>query len=122
MKNQILKLVALFALTLATVGAQAAPHREVIMGVTYDRTGVTYQVKSGGCTGKEHFEIQIQESYPLGLVLMRVTDRMCEAYVPYGTKIHYSWEELQIPPHTRFNFANPIAEGVYVPIAKSSNL
>jgi hypothetical protein len=81
------------------------------MGVTYDETGLTYQVQSGGCTSKANFELLQRESYPPQIVLVRKVFDACEAFVPYGTKITYTWAELGWQQSMPFVISNPLAQG-----------
>lgn len=81
---------------------------EEILGVQYEAEGVTFQVTSSGCTSKEDFSFVVLESYPMGLVLTREKIDPCEAHVPFGTKIKYSYSELGFIPGSEFKVLNPL--------------
>jgi len=94
----------------ATVGGT----QEVIMGVTYDDQGITYQVKSGGCTTKDDFQLLQQWIYPPRVSLLRINEDMCQAYMPYGTKIFYTWAEFGFKQSGQFEIANRLQTRVTV--------
>lgn len=77
-----------------SVSSMAQAAGEKIMGVTINDLGIQYQVYSGGCTSKKDFTVQILESNPVQLVLERNKVDACEAYLPYGTLIQFTWKEL----------------------------
>jgi hypothetical protein len=101
------------ALVIGLLSAQtwaAANEPERIMGVKHDRTGLTFQVMSNGCTEKEDFELLQQETYPAKVFLIRKTPDYCRAFVRYGVEIHFTWEELGNQP---FYLGNEL--GMFVP-------
>jgi len=94
------------ALLLVFSGNVFAEEAEEIMGYTTSEKGVTFQVFSGGCTDKEHFEVLVMESFPLQLRLMRNKPDLCLAHLPYGTKITFSWDDLSLQRGDQFTIAN----------------
>lgn len=85
-----------------------AQELEKLLGVRVGAHGITFQVTSGGCTKKSDFSIQQLESFPVQLRLSRNQPDHCEAYVPYGTKIFYSWRELGMGNGSQFVVSNPL--------------
>lgn len=80
-----------------------------LLGFTSNKTGVTYRVRSGGCTSKKHFGIVQIETSPMQLQLLREVPDYCEAFIPYGTDITFTWEELGLTDGTKFIVSNQIA-------------
>lgn len=88
-----------------------AAEPEVLLGVTYDTEGITFQVKSGGCTDQKHFELLVYESMPMTAELIRRTEDLCEAAVPFGKKIRFTYKELGLPKHTTIHLNNLVKPG-----------
>ena len=86
-----------------------AQQTETIMGYSVDREGIEYQVSSGGCTSKDDFTFRMLETHPMQLQLIRVNYDGCEAFLPFGTKIKFTWAELGLKNGTQFYMANPTA-------------
>src|SRR5687768_2489285 len=84
MKKYIFAAILAFSLSLT---AYAAGESEKLLGLTYDHEGITFQVRSGGCTKKDSFQIEVLETSPLQLNLVRVKDDFCRAIVSNGTLI-----------------------------------
>jgi hypothetical protein len=82
---------------------------EEILGVRVGPRGIAFQVHSGGCTAKEDFDVRIMESFPLQLELVRMEPDLCEAYVPYGKTIRFSYRELRLGDGDQFIIVNPPA-------------
>jgi hypothetical protein len=102
------KLIAIFAL-IAPVFA-GADQVESILGFNVDSKGLTYQVASGGCTKKSDFKLNILETHPAQLVLVRTKVDACEAYLPYGVKLEWTWQELGgLPKGAQLTVSNPLA-------------
>lgn len=102
-----MKALALAALCVVSHSTLAA---EPLMGYIADFEGITLQVRSGGCTDKNSFRAQIQETLPLQVTFERVRQDFCEAYFPYGRPVTYTWAELGIRPGARLVITNPRAE------------
>lgn len=102
-------------LALTTLTAQAESP-EALLGYTYDDQGITFQVSSGGCTKKKDFTLYQRESWPVQLELVRHTFDMCEAVVPAGTKITFTWSELGVRDHFQFVVTNPMGVGSVYPL------
>ena len=67
---------------------------EELLGLRVDARGLTFQVHSSGCTKKADFEVHIFEATPMRLVLVRIRADFCDALVPYGKRIRFSFPEL----------------------------
>jgi hypothetical protein len=112
--KRLIFIVALVAL-LAPIRqmAQNVDHEmgavEQLLGLQVDPEGVTFQVFSGGCTRKEDFRIERFQSDPTQLLLIRVVPDTCEAFLPYGTAIQYSYESLGLDNGRKFIVLNPRA-------------
>ena len=108
-----------FALTLAllalmipsmNLARQVAPQGgtiEKVLGIQVDPEGVTFQVYSGGCTDSESFMVRTYGNDPVRLLLVRFVPDPCEALVPYGTTVHYTWDKLGLENGDSFIVRNP---------------
>jgi hypothetical protein len=77
--------------------------------VLFNGSGITFQVMSSGCTQKNDFELEVMESDPLQLRLIRISPDPCDAYVPLGVRINYKYQELGITPGSELRVVNPLA-------------
>ncbi len=85
---------------------------EPILGLIYSGEGLEFQVRSTGCTEKAHFVVQRlspQSQIISQLLLIRVTPDYCDAYVPFGTRFSYSFEELGLEYDELFTLLNPLS-------------
>jgi hypothetical protein len=83
-----------------------------LLGLVYSGTGLEFQVPSTGCTEKPHFVVQ--RLSPEGrkttqLLLIRVVPDYCDAYVPFGVRIFYGYEELGLEEGDAFTVLNPLS-------------
>ena len=92
--------------TLAAFSAFAQD--EKLLGFMANTKGMTFQVASGGCTSKASFRIDYLKSLPVQIMLVRTVEDFCEAYLPYGTELEFSWDELGLTKGEEFVLANPI--------------
>ena len=83
---------------------------EEILGVTYDSTGVTFQVATGGCTSKSDFNFRILEIYPPQYILIRTKPDVCDAFFPYGKMIKFTYDELGLKKGNRFHITNKLID------------
>jgi hypothetical protein len=109
-----LVLFALVALCIAdTAGTHATAAEtgavESLLGLHVDARGVVFQVFSGGCTTQADFRLARFQSAPVQLLLIRLHPDRCEAFVPYGTRLRYSYERLGLEQGQRFVVVNPLA-------------
>ena len=65
-------LAASFLASLTLAGAAQARETEELLGLIVDETGIHYQVASGGCTGRDDFELLQLETFPVQLRLERL--------------------------------------------------
>lgn len=100
-------LMMMTMLSFATGAAFAETTTEAIMGFTTDSDGVTFQVMSGGCTRKSDFQVMLLEVQPAQVLLKRVKMDGCEAYLPFGTKVTFSYSELGLGEGQEFRIGNP---------------
>lgn len=85
---------------------------EPILGLNYDEKGIEFQVRSTGCTEKSDFAMQrlSPESQTTSQVLLiRVEPDFCDAWVPFGVRISYSYEELGLEEGEFFTVLNPLS-------------
>jgi hypothetical protein len=70
---------------------------EWIYGVLVTSDGLDIRVLTGGCTGVEDFTSWIEPSGKTELVhLIRTRIDGCEAYVPEGVLLHFTWAQLGV--------------------------
>jgi hypothetical protein len=93
-----MKFLALTAATLTTVLsslaiATTAPEGRVekILGYAPSSKGVIFQVTSGGCTKKEHFQ----------------PSDLCYPFLPMGERLAFTYEDLGFNAGERFTIMNP---------------
>lgn len=113
-----------FALTSGlSIAGKGMPHKDVdlleidglaepLLGLSYSGEGLEFQVRSTGCTEKSHFVVQrlSPESQTTSqLLLIRVVPDYCDAYVPFGTRFSYSYEELGLEEGEHFTLLNPLS-------------
>jgi len=65
-----------------------------ILGYSLTSKGLTLQVESGGCLSKDNFEVRQLETFPIQISIVQVSIDFCEAYLPFGTSISYTYAEL----------------------------
>lgn len=108
-------------LCLLSISVMAEPdlNEEQLLGARVDERGITFQVRSNGCTDKQHFDFMVIEQLePISpmlpalehhhyITVKRVTADDCKALVPYGTEVFVSFEELHIS-FGKFHINNPI--------------
>lgn len=81
---------------------------ESLLGVLFRQYGIVFQVASNGCTQKSDFKVDVMESFPLQLRLIRVRPDPCDAYVPLGERIFFSYRELGIVAGDELKVQNPL--------------
>ena len=93
------------------------PKVEPLLGVLYRYGGIMFQVSSSGCTTKDDFKVEVLESYPLQLRLVRLQEDPCDAFLPLGTLIRFTFKELGMQPGDQLRVINPLGT-VEVPMRK----
>lgn len=81
------------------------------MGHMVTEKGVHIQVRSGGCTEKNDFQVKIQraesEGAPTVVSFVRINVDPCLALLPYGKILTYSFEELGLKHNDLLKIHNP---------------
>ena len=110
MKKAIL---SIFLIGLTLNFAQARSEKtERLLGFQYGPNGITFQVRSGGCTGKNDFDVIVSSTHPKSIRLYRTNPRMCRAWMPFGTKIHYTFKEMGLSRGDWFEVENSLDDFV----------
>ncbi len=105
MKNKvILMTVAL----LFSISGHTTPTLESLYGDFYNQSGVSIQVFSGGCTSKDSFAVQKQNSRGVALIYFyRIKPDLCKAFFRYGMILNFTYEDLGLQYRDRFKIMNP---------------
>lgn len=101
----------LMASTLASIVSVQTP----IMGYTLSYEGLSLQVASGGCLRKDDFQVTVRETFPLQVSIKQISTDMCEAYLPFGTMITFSFEELGVKSGQTLKLNVPNQSTIRVP-------
>ena len=91
---------------------------ESLYGFRYGPDGLSFQVYSGGCTQKSDFVVMTSEGTDgvIRIVLVRVRADGCEAFMPYGTFITFSFDDLGLDWGDEFEVVNPLKRlAVFLP-------
>jgi hypothetical protein len=91
-----------------TAHAQPESSLELVYGFLIREDGLVVQVMSHGCTTKESFLIDHGEGGGLGFV--RAVRDDCDAFLPYGVELSWTYAELRVnPSRVAVYVANPVA-------------
>lgn len=95
---------------LASIPVSITPKQDLesLLGVLFNKSGIVFQVRSNGCTQKSDFKVDVMETYPLQLRLIRIQPDPCDAYVPLGERIYFKYQELSIVPGDELRVLNPL--------------
>lgn len=95
--------IAFFVLALGCTAA-AAEQPEVLLGVSMDfeKSEMTLEVASSGCTKKEDFRLEYANRV---LTVIRKERDACKA-MPQKIALTFPLKEIGIAPHTAFRIAN----------------
>ena len=108
MTNFRLALASLFMLLTASISsAEGKPER--ILGYLPTKSGVIFQVASGGCTHRSDFFAKLKRAEGTDiaeLILVRTTPDLCYPFIPSGERFKFSYKELGIAPSERFIVKN----------------
>lgn len=88
--------------------SEAVKLAEPLLGFMVTRQGLDFQVTSGGCTEKADFRVDLLESYPIQLQLIRIKEDWCKALLPEGKTISFTYEELGLSERDAFSVVNPL--------------
>lgn len=119
MRDSMKGLAACGMVLFFSFNALAQSDLEQLLGASVDDKGITFQVQSRGCTNKDDFKFSVKEvleeigpmlpayEYHYYITVQRVTEDKCEAFVPYGTRVFVSFDELGIH-FGKFHISNPM--------------
>ena len=82
---------------------------EAVRRVDFDGQRLNVVVGSNGCTEASSFEVQIKDSDPAELTLVRRTPDMCRALVPEGVTVSWTYAELGLEAGQPVRVLNPIS-------------
>lgn len=110
MKRIVVATLVLMVLSGLPASGQGNPGRiEELLGLTVGADGVTFQVRTGGCTRPENFRIQRFEGASDQILLIRIVPDRCEALIPYGMTFTVPFGDLHVRDQETFQIMNPIA-------------
>jgi hypothetical protein len=69
---------------------------EPLYGALVKPDGLDVRVSSGGCTEAEHFAFYVEPGAVQQVHIVRTKPDTCEAYVPEGELLHFTWEQLGV--------------------------
>ncbi len=78
--------------------AQKGTGEERILSYVVRSTGIDFRVASGGCTHKAHFGLEKVQTQPLTVRLVRLTPDYCEALLPEGVVVQFTFAEIGAGP------------------------
>lgn len=82
---------------------------EAVRRVDFDGQRLNVVVGSNGCTEASSFEVQIKDSDPAELTLVRRTPDMCRALLPEGVTVSWTYAELGLETGQPVRVINPIS-------------
>ena len=103
-----MKLIKYFLFISMGLSLCATEEIEIIRGMMPSDKSISFNVDSNGCTVKEDFSVTVsRKGERTILFLKRIHEDHCRGYMPMGTKISFTYEELHIP-EGEFMVANPV--------------
>lgn len=96
--NRAMLLAGSLAATATPAAAQKATGEEVVLRAEAKPEGLEFRVSTGGCTRKSSFGVETLTLSPLTVRLVRLRPDYCEALVPDGTAITFTYAELGARP------------------------
>lgn len=108
-----MKMLVLASIFFLSYQASAnGPYLEKIMGYQPGNNSLSFQVRSGGCTQKSDFEIQVvpRDNRASEVYLYRIHKDPCLSFLPTGTHIKFSLDEIGLAHGQSFVIKN--ANGV----------
>lgn len=105
------KLVLSILLGLSSLTVHAADNagtQEKILGYQPARTGIFFQVKSGGCTQREDFRVLLAKDANgiLQMTLVRIRPDTCHPFLPMGIRFKFTYQELGMNAGEAFTVLN----------------
>lgn len=91
----------------ASADKKIMPYLETLIGLEVTDTQLKIIVPSNGCTSKDNFKTYIVTE-PTGRYLMvfRIKEDYCTAYMPDGVELEYDLSELGLEPKESFKVSN----------------
>lgn len=81
-----------------------------VFGASVEADAVTFLVRSSGCTDETYFDVDVDRvssgSYAVSIDRIRVDT--CEANLPGGVAVTYTFDELNIPDGSSVSVRNPV--------------
>jgi len=77
---------------------QHATGEEQLLDAQVTARGIVFHVSSGGCTHKAHFGLERLGIKPLTVRLVRLRPDYCEAHLPKGIVVKFSFAEIGAGP------------------------
>jgi hypothetical protein len=83
-------------------------HKVKILGYVTGPNGLTFQVPTGGCLQKSHFNVRVIREGDAPVVLQLMVNKVdeCRRSYPYGTTIRFSYSEIGIEVNESFTVNN----------------
>lgn len=92
---------------------------EPLLGAAVVNDKLLLRVRSGGCTSKRNFQVEINRGFtgvpPFFVIIYRVMEDHCDAHLPDGIELTYSFAELGLDPGTDLFITNPIGRRFAMP-------
>jgi hypothetical protein len=79
-----------------------------LKGLSRDAEGISIRVSSGGCTDKTTIVAVQLEKFPVQVRFERIEEDVCEAHMPDGVLLKYSYSELGLSPDAKIVVLNPV--------------
>lgn len=73
---------------------------EPLFGALVKPDGLDVRVFSGGCTQPEHFAFYVEPGSVQQVHIVRTQPDLCEAYIPEGELLHFTWKQLGVTAGT----------------------
>lgn len=80
---------------------------EAVHGYLVEPEGLVVAVQSGGCTARGDFQPWVERTSPPTIHLTRVRPDHCEADMPYGEPLRFTWADLGVTEQAA-RLANPV--------------
>src|SRR4051794_18294275 len=97
-RSTSVSLVLFAAAGTAHAASQRRIGEEPVMSTEVGDAGITFRVPTGGCTAKENFGLEKVSPKPLTVRLLRLRPDYCEARLPDGVEIHFTYAEIGAGP------------------------
>lgn len=82
---------------------------EPLLGVRRTKSGLSFQVRSSGCTNKNNFAVVVNRKNNMyEIEAERVRTDNCELMTPEGIELFYAFSELGIPVGAQYRIVNSV--------------